>query len=267
MSGGRHGPAGARAKRRPLYSELAWAYDRVIVGPVAARCRFWEAAAFQCGVRPGASVLDAGCGTGNYALELARRGYAVTGLDVSADLIAVARDKLEGTSLRVDFQVGDILELPSELEVDGILCRGVLNDVVSDRERRGVFHSFARVLRRPGLLVLDVREWYGTVRRKQREPLFERSVATDLGRLTFRSVTRIDHETRRLLVAERHALERDGVEVVGEYDFVMRCWTREELDRNLTGAGFCAPAYYGDYDRERPAGTTDRLVAVACLKD
>ena len=42
---------------------------------------------------PGASVLDAGCGTGRVAVELARRGYRVVGVDVDADLLARARAK------------------------------------------------------------------------------------------------------------------------------------------------------------------------------
>src|ERR1700682_2952550 len=42
---------------------------------------------------PGSGVLDAGCGTGRVAIELARRGYATVGVDVDRDLLARARDK------------------------------------------------------------------------------------------------------------------------------------------------------------------------------
>ena len=42
-------------------------------------------------LRPGARVLDAGCGPGRHALELARRGIAVTGVDLSPDFVARAR--------------------------------------------------------------------------------------------------------------------------------------------------------------------------------
>ena len=43
-------------------------------------------------VPPGASVLDAGCGTGRVAIELARRGYDVVGVDSDASMLAVARE-------------------------------------------------------------------------------------------------------------------------------------------------------------------------------
>jgi SAM-dependent methyltransferase len=42
---------------------------------------------------PGARVLDAGCGTGRVAIELARRGYATVGVEVDTDLLARARAK------------------------------------------------------------------------------------------------------------------------------------------------------------------------------
>ena len=40
-------------------------------------------------------LLDVGCGTGNHTLELARRGWAVTGIDIDAESIEVARQKID----------------------------------------------------------------------------------------------------------------------------------------------------------------------------
>ena len=49
-------------------------------------------AAFACSLEPApASVLDAGCGTGRVAIELARRGIDVVGVDVDASMLAAAR--------------------------------------------------------------------------------------------------------------------------------------------------------------------------------
>jgi len=59
---------------------------------------------------------------------------------------------------------------------DAILCRGVLNDLINDQSRQEVFFSFARALRKGGLLVLDVREWNASALRKEREPIFEKTI-------------------------------------------------------------------------------------------
>lgn len=256
-----------RISNRPFYTRFAWAYDLIIAGSVSNRCDFVESTAAQRGVLPGSRILDAGCGTGSYSVELAKRGYVVAGLDSSAELVSVARAKAEEAGVPVIFQVGDILELPSRPSYDGILCRGVLNDIIDGPSRQKVFCSFAGALRKGGILIVDVREWTKSASQKENEPVFERVVEIDGGTLTFRAVTRLEYETRRLLVAESHILERgDAPKTITEYDFVMQCWTQDELHNNLINAGFGSVAYFGDYKSSSPTGSTDRIVAVASLE-
>jgi SAM-dependent methyltransferase len=255
---------------RPFYDEYAWAYDLVIPPPNEGQLDFVAGAFARRGVGAGSLVLDAGCGAGAYALGLARRGYVVEGVDLSPRLVAEARRRVEGAraggaqSLNVSFEVGDVLGLGAPGRHDGLLCRGVLNDLLDGRSRDGAFRSFARALRPGGAAVLDVREWEASARRKIREPVFERTVETPRGALTFRSVTRVDPGTRRLLVEERHTLRRaGGAETVAAYDFQMRCWTRDELEARLARAGFAGFEFFGAYDAGAAAGAGDRLVCVA----
>lgn len=248
--------------RRPFYSEYAWAFDLLIDRPVRKECGVIATWLRERDVLPGTALLDAGCGTGRYAVELARRGYLVHGIDLSAELIDEARRRIEDDSGRTSFAVGDISILPAA-RYDAILCRGVLNDIVDDGRREAVLASFARTLRPGGVLILDVREWEASAARKAREPLFRKSVDTDRGKLTFTSVTIVDHEHRQLLLSERHTLAGDGHEHSSDYQFVMRCWTRAELASALAESGFDDVAYFGAYDPSVAAGSTDRLVAVA----
>jgi len=148
-----------------------------------------------------------------------------------------------------------------------VLCRGVLNDIIDDDGRDAVFAVFARTLRPHGALILDVREWDASVERKTREPLFRKRVSTDRGELTYTSVTELDAERRLLLISERHELAGRGGERVSDYQFVMRCWQREELGTLFARHGFGNIQYFGAYDHGVAAGATDRLVAVARLSD
>ena len=256
----------AEQSSRPFYGEYAWAFDLLIDRPVGQECAAITAWFSERGVVPGATLLDAGCGTGRYAGELARRGYAVEGVDRSSELIETARQSVRGHGNSLSFRVGDLLD-PPVARYDGILCRGVLNDFVNDDARQSVFAAFARALRRPGVLILDVREWEATRVRKQREPVFRKSVLTDRGQLTFTSTTAVDSERQQLLLSETHTLVSDAGEHSSDYRFVMRCWTRSELESVLQRCGFGSLAYFGAYDPAVPAGATDRLVAVAQLSD
>lgn len=60
----------------------------------------------------GLEVLDAACGTGRYALLLARRGARVSGIDASKDMLAHARRKADELGLAVDLRLGDVARLP-----------------------------------------------------------------------------------------------------------------------------------------------------------
>lgn len=256
----------AQQSSRPFYGEYAWAFDLLIDRPVGQDCAAITAWLTERGIRPGATILDAGCGTGRYAGELARRGYAVEGVDRSSELIETARQSVPGYGNSVSFRVGDILVLPAA-RYHGILCRGVLNDFVNDDARLSVFAAFGRALQPGGVLILDVREWEATRDRKRRDPVFRKSVDTNRGRLTFTSTTELDPERRQLLLSETHTLVDAAGEHSSHYRFVMRCWTRSELDSALERGGFRTVEYFGAYDPAILAGATDRVVAVAQRSD
>lgn len=81
----------------------------------------------------------------------------------------------------------------------------------------------------------------------------------------FTSTTELDPENQQLLLSEQHTLVNDAGEHSSDYRFVMRCWTRTELESVLERSGFASVAYFGAYDPAVQAGATDRLIAVAKL--
>lgn len=73
----------------------------------------------------GSSVLEFGCGTGTNAVELARRGYQVTAVDVVEQAIKIARDKARAAAVDVDFRVVDVLKERLDGTYDMLFDRGV----------------------------------------------------------------------------------------------------------------------------------------------
>lgn len=72
-------------------------------------------------------VMDAGCGTGRVALELARRGHTVTGIDLDPSMLIPARDAAAAEGLHVTWLQADLLDL---LDLPGLLDAGAF-DVVA----------------------------------------------------------------------------------------------------------------------------------------
>lgn len=112
---------------------------------------------------PVRTILDLGCGTGNHAFPLARRGYGVTGVDRSPAMLerAVQKASLEtiATSAPV-FQRGDVHDLDLGKSFDAVLMMfAVLGYQLTNDEVSAALATVRRHLKPGGLFVLDF--WYG----------------------------------------------------------------------------------------------------------
>lgn len=70
----------------------------------------------------GDSVLDVGCGTGRHSLELARRGYNVTGIDLSENMLAEGRKAAEKENLNIEWIKANAVDFQLEEQYDSAVC-------------------------------------------------------------------------------------------------------------------------------------------------
>jgi demethylmenaquinone methyltransferase/2-methoxy-6-polyprenyl-1,4-benzoquinol methylase len=93
---------------RAMFDRIARVYDRMNSVMTAGMHHRWrERAADLANVGPGSTALDVATGTGDLAVELARRGAEVTGMDFAPAMLEIARRKAPGLA----FEEGDALEL------------------------------------------------------------------------------------------------------------------------------------------------------------
>lgn len=94
-------------------------------------------------------ILDVGCGTGRHAIELTKRGYNVTGIDLSESQLARAKSKAEKEGLYIDFQQHDARNLPfnSEFDVAIMLCEGGFPLMETDDMNNEILKNVAKSLK------------------------------------------------------------------------------------------------------------------------
>ncbi len=103
------------------------------------------------------SVVDLACGTGNTIIPFSRRGYETYGLDISGEMIELARLKAAEENLNIRFMVGDIRDYRLERRVDLATCfHDGLNYMLTEEDLGKVFGCVSRCLVENGMFIFDL---------------------------------------------------------------------------------------------------------------
>jgi 2-polyprenyl-3-methyl-5-hydroxy-6-metoxy-1,4-benzoquinol methylase len=101
-------------------------------------------------------ILDIGCGTGRHAIELAKRGYRVTGFDLSEGQLRLAKQKAEAAGATVDFQRRDAAQPHFREEFDAAImfCEAAFPLMETDEKNNAILVHAAAALRPGGVFML-----------------------------------------------------------------------------------------------------------------
>jgi SAM-dependent methyltransferase len=136
----------ARAERWHARAEVnALAADRA-----AELDRIWDVLRLSRDAR----LLDAGCGSGQWAIAFAERGVRVTGIDLSPEMIRLAREDASDRGLDIEWRTGDVTRLADPLAVFDAIHARVLLQFVPDVP--AALRELRRVLRPGGRLLATV---------------------------------------------------------------------------------------------------------------
>jgi SAM-dependent methyltransferase len=188
--------------------------------------------------KPISSILDLGCGTGNYAFPLAQRRYEVCGVDISESMLEIARNKKQNTPASIQFFHSDIASIQLDRQFDAaIMMFAVLGYQHTNEQIAKTLKNISTHLKAGGLLVFDV--WYGPAVLLNKPQ--EKCRVIHSGKDTVIRVTHPELDTFHQICEVRFNLYRihEGEPVV-ETDEVhrMRYFFAQELSMALEFAGF-----------------------------
>lgn len=206
----------------------------------------WEQAVESEGARLGSilnsagahSVIDLTCGTGLQCVGLAKRGFDVTGCDVSSGMLREARCNARDAGVKVKFVDADLLALPDTMfgRFDfAISCGNSLSHLRTKRELRRALVATWSVLRPGGHCVIDAWD-YDRMKAERPAGIYNRNVQVDGKHIVL-------YDTRKYhgnIVSTRFNLLRETGRGWRSAQFAMdlRMWRGEELVDALGHAGF-----------------------------
>ena len=203
--------------------------------------------------KPEASILDMGCGRGRHARELARRGYDVTGVDLSAESIADAHAKAAAEELsNVAFQEGDMRDPVCDACFDGVVnlftAFGYFTD---DAENQQALDAMAAAVRPGGWFVQDFLNAPHVIR-----TLVPEDTRTENG-VTITQRRWVENGR----VHKTITLARDGVSETHRES--VRLYDRSALQQMHAAAGLNVEQAFGTYAGDPHTSETPRLILVS----
>ena len=190
-------------------------------------------------MKPPRRVLDLPCGQGRHSIELARRGYDVTGVDLSPFMLDVARTRAAAAGIQVRWLEGDMRRPPGGGSFDVILnlftSFGYFADPADDQL---VLTAGMARLAPGGRLLLEVINGTRIMNDFQSREWFT------IGRAAVMEARTLDRSSQRMVVERTVSIPPDEETTV----HALRLYTGEQLEAAMRSAGFGRVALYGDWD-------------------
>jgi len=209
-----------------------------------------------------AKVLDLGCGTGRHAACLAARGYSVTGVDRSADMLRIAQARVRERQHEVSFHLADIRSLRLKQQFDLVIMTfNVLGYQPTCRNAVRALSTARHHLRAGGRVIFDV--WYGPAVLAQLPQPVTKTVA-NCQTVINRTATPALNVKCRLCEVWYHLEESGPRGVIAETHelHVIRYFFPEEIERALNDADLRLVDLSAFPDAQRRADTSTWSVMV-----
>ena|SRR3989344_6560845 len=220
-------------------------------------------------LKPGAKILDIGCGSGRHSIGLAKNGYKVTGIDASGHLMGLAQRDAKKIALPISptFLQKNILTLKTSNIFDAVIS--ILSFGFSKREEDHIatLKNTARTLKKNGKMILatmflpqiaKILEETGT---HKGTTVFAHPDTKSLGNGVVETKQKsFDFETMMHTVTTTLS---KGKKILGREESSVRVFTIPEIKRLFEISGLKIGGLYGDFDGGKLTAQSKRMVIVA----
>jgi SAM-dependent methyltransferase len=219
--------------------------------------------------RTGGRVLEAMCGSGRLLLPLARAGLRLSGIDSSALMLALARERLAANDLldRVVLHEGDVgAGLPAGPFDLAVVALNSFMHLLSSADQLAALKHLHAALTPAGLLALDLfNPAARSLDRLDGELVLDRTFAMPDGAQVQKFVVQradVAHQLNHVTFIYDE-LRADGQVRRMTHSFELRWLHRYELEHLLARAGFAVEAVYGSYDLDEYSATSELMLTIA----
>jgi SAM-dependent methyltransferase len=220
------------------------------------------------GLSPAQRILDVACGQGRHAVELARRGYRVAGVDLSSTLLGLARQSAGEAGVSLPLARADMRALPFREGFDVALSLFTAFGYFGDEaENARAAAAIARALAPGGRFLIDLNNACSFLGELLASGAEDERSARLAGERRYQTIhgndvrEELQFDPRSFRLHATKFFQVDGVP--DEYSYSYQLYTLPELTHLLEGAGLRVEQVWGDFDGQPYRATSRRMIVRA----
>ncbi|NLT96221.1 MAG: class I SAM-dependent methyltransferase [Clostridia bacterium] len=243
------------------YTDLAQVYDKLMDEVDYNEWVDYIITHIEKAQAPGKVLLDLGCGTGSICIPLAQKGYWVTGIDISAEMLTQAEQKARAAGVNINFFQQDIRELVLDFQVDIVIATfDIFNYIIEKQELIKVFQKIHGILKDGGILIFDVNTPY-----KLEKVLGENVFTYNTEELVYIWESFYERKTK---ICEMDLTffsldQKTGKYIRFDETHLERAYEENEIKEMLIKNGFSVQGIYGQLSFFPPTENEERVFFVA----
>lgn len=244
------------------YEFLSRIYDELMANVDYPKwAKFMSDLAEKQGEKP-INILELGCGTGNITLELLKMGYEVVGVDISEEMLEIAREKTTDFGEKAILITQDITDMDFDVyEIDCVMaCNDTFNYIVEKEELASLLSYLYPRMKKGGQLVFDISSRY-----KLEHILGNNVFGESFEDWAYLWENFYDEQERFITMEINLFTQEEGAYRRDIETHYQRAYTKEEIIDLLKKTGFREIKTYGDFEWEASHENTERIF-FSCIK-
>lgn len=208
-------------------------YDMVFRDETADEVAFFEEAFKEFATKKVKRVLEPGCGSGRLVVAMAKKGYDVTGLDLSDPMLDYLRTRLKRGKLTADVVKGDMTDMKLKGKFDAAFCTfNTFRHLLTEKDAQCHLRNVAKYLRVGGVYILGFHILPMDVDEDSTEIFKAKAGGTSVS-LTLKVMDFNRTKRQEILRASLKATKRDGSVQRIRSDFPLRLYTHRQVKSML----------------------------------
>lgn len=244
-----------------IYSNFAYYYDRLMKDVDYGKWADYIVELFRRHKSSPSLILDLGCGTGSFSMEMSNRGYEMIGIDLSPEMLSCAKAKSLEQDTDILFLNQDMTEFELYGTVDAVVClMDSLNYITYKNDVKKVFKLVNNYLNPGGLFIFDINSLY------KLEKILDNNVFYSAGNDIAYIWQNCYEKTKRICRFDLTFFVKHE-DVYKRFDEVHyeRAFTLDEMREMISQAGLELSAVYEEFNFKFPGKRSERIFFI-CRK-